>query len=259
MSTRDVRATQTLNACRVIIFWISVSVPNGPLPCTAAQIATPEAIKAAGAAPRRRNRQAASMIKGKTRYSRRRRFWNSTKVSRPTPTSSPVSSAAVRSVSAGVRAWGSRLRSKGATRSTPIASPVHQTAQVGKKLPVGTVADSARTDVPTVALIVIATSAPSTMRAAASRKRSSSIRNPIRLRRAAAVSGARVLPAAMTAAPRGEGPMGRLTASAPRNMDGQTRRPNTRIATRAIPVGGQMGVTWPCTRARRKLTMAASQ
>jgi hypothetical protein len=140
---------------------------------------------------------------------------------------------------------GRRLSRKGATRRMPIASPAHQTAPVAQKPSGGTVPESTNTEVPTVALIVMATSAPSTMMAAASRKRSSSIRKPARFSREAAVSGASVLPAAMKAAPNGDGPMGRLTARAPRNTAGQTFRPNTSIATRAIPVGGQIGVTWP--------------
>ena len=72
------RATPTLKTCRAIIFSARLSLPNDPAPRAADQIATPEATSAAGAAPRRRKRQAAAMIKGKTRYSRRSRFWKRT-------------------------------------------------------------------------------------------------------------------------------------------------------------------------------------
>jgi hypothetical protein len=162
----------------------------------------------------------------------------------PTPSRIATSSAPERTISTGELALGGRLRRNGATSGTPT-SPGPPTAQVAQKPSRGTVPESTSTEVPTVALTVMASRAPSTMMAAASRKRSSSIRKPALLRRVAAVSGANVLPAAMKAAPSGEGPMGRLTARAPRNTAGQTLRPNTSMATRAIPVGGQIGVTWP--------------
>ena len=60
----------TLKTWRVTIFSNSVSPANGPVPRIADQIAIPDAIRAAGAAPRKRNRQAASMMRGSTRYSR---------------------------------------------------------------------------------------------------------------------------------------------------------------------------------------------
>ena len=53
-----------LKTCRVTIFWSRVSPANGPLSFTAAHTATPDAIRAAGAAPRSRNRSAANMISG---------------------------------------------------------------------------------------------------------------------------------------------------------------------------------------------------
>jgi hypothetical protein len=170
-----------------------------------------------------------------------------------------VSSAAIRTVKGGPGALSSRPSRNGATRSTPIASPVHQTAHVGQKSVAATVPDSTSTEVPKVALIAMPARAPSPMIATASRRRSSSSRNPVRLRSSTATSGASVLPAAMTAAPRGEGPIGRLTARAAAKIAGQIQRPKTRIATSAIPVGGQIGVTWPCTRARFKLRRAVSQ
>ncbi len=110
-----------------------------------------------------------------------------------------------------------------------------------------------------VALIVMPIRAPSPMMAAASLKRSSSSRKCANLSSSAATNGASVLPVAIKAAPSGDGPMGRLTASAPTNTAGQTRRPRTRMATSAMPVGGQIGVTWPCTRASLKLRLPATQ
>jgi len=103
-------------------------------------------------------------------------FWNKMKVTTPMTKRRATSSATVQSVGTGAFALGRRLRMNGATRSTPIASPVHQTAQVDQKLSSGKPPHSTSTEVPTVALIVIAARAPSRMMAAASRRRSSPIR-----------------------------------------------------------------------------------
>jgi len=110
-----------------------------------------------------------------------------------------------------------------------------------------------------VALIVMPASAASTMRAIASPSRSSSGWNPTRRRSSTETSGASVFPTAMMAAPNGEGPSGRLTANAATATAGQARRPTSRKATSAIPVGGQIGVTWPWTSARFRLKRAANQ
>ena len=169
------------------------------------------------------------------------------------PTKSSTSSAPLRQFSRGAATLGIRLSRKGATRRMPIASPVHHTAQVGQKLLEGTAPDTTSTVVPNVALTDMPTSAPRPMIAAASRMRSSSRRNPASFSSSLAKRGARVLPTAMIAAPSGDGPSGRFTARAPTNMAGHTRLPNTSRATRAMPVGGQTGVTWPCTSARSRL------
>jgi len=47
----------------------------------------------------------------------------------------------------------------------------------------------------------------------------------------------------MTAAPSTEGPIGKLTAKAASAMAAVALRPTSRIATTAMPVGGQIGVT----------------
>src|SRR6266568_7261073 len=148
-------ATKTLKTCSVIIFSSSPSFANGPMPCTADATASPDAISAAGVAPRRRNRQAATMIKGKTRYSRRSGDSNSTYVTTAIPTSSPTNCAPVEKVSAGEADRGTRLSRNGATSITPIASPVHHTAHVVQKFDTLTVPDTTSTDAPTVALSVI--------------------------------------------------------------------------------------------------------
>ena len=199
------------------------------------------------------------MIKGKTRYSRRSGDSNSRYVTTAIPMSNPTSCTPVVKVSAGAVERGTRLSRNGATSITPIASPVHHTAHVAQKFERLTVPDTTSTDAPTVALSVIATSAARTMMAAASRRRSSSRRKPMRLRSSAAATGASVLPAAISTALIGVGPIGRFTANAPTKMPSAIERPKMRTATRAIPVGGQMGVTWPWTRASERLARAASQ
>ena len=103
--------------------------------------------------------------------------------------------------------------------------------------------ESSRDAVPPVALTVMATSAPKSTMATASRSRSRSVRNFARRSSVAASRGASVFPAAMPMATRGEGLIGRLTRKAATATPGHTRRPNRSRATRAIPVGGQMGVT----------------
>src|SRR5438094_756268 len=92
------------------------------MPCTADATASPDAISAAGVAPRRRNRQAATMIKGKTRYSRRSGDANSTYVTATIATRSAMRWTPVANVGAGAVDRGTRLSRKGATSITPIAT-----------------------------------------------------------------------------------------------------------------------------------------
>jgi len=61
----------------------------------------------------------------------------------------------------------------------------------------------------------------------------------------------------VAAAAAGEELMGALTRSAPSAIPGQTLRPSTRNATRAIPVEGHNGVTFLAIRARLRLRRAA--
>ena len=175
------------------------------------------------------------------------------------PASRAVSSALTRQPRRSAPERRRRLRRNGATRRTPIASPAHQTAQVEGKLLIGIAPESVNTEVPMVALMVIPTNAPRTTMAMASRIRSSCRRKPARRRSSLETSGASVLPHAMAAAPSGDGPSGRLTANAAIAMAGHIRRPRVRNVTRAIPVGGQIGVTWPWIRARFRLRCAAPQ
>src|SRR5258706_12975530 len=109
------------------------------------------------------------MIKGNTRYSRRSGDSNSTYVTTAIPTSSPTSCAPVEKVSAGDDDRGTRLSRNGATSITPIASPVHHTAQVVQKFDTLTAPDIRSTAEPIVELRDMANRAASTMMAAASR------------------------------------------------------------------------------------------
>ena len=94
--------------------------------------------------------------------------------------------------------------------------------------------------------------------AKASRHRSICLRNPTACTSVAARRGARVFPAAVTTAASAFGVMGRLTRNAPSAIAGHMRRPNTRKATNAIPVGGHSGVTLRPTTASLRLSLAAT-
>src|SRR5260370_4673005 len=100
------------------------------------------------------------MSNGKNRYSKCNRFRKSAHVTSAIPPSRAANHAPLRNVNAGPDEPGSRLRRNGATRSTPIASPVHQTAHVGQKSDGDTVPESTSTEVPTDALIDMLTRAP---------------------------------------------------------------------------------------------------
>src|SRR5256885_15880329 len=126
------------------------------------QMATPDAIGAAGAAPRSGNRQAVTMMIGSTRYSSPSRFWKTIYVTMPVAASKPASSAPryFPPPVGEARVGANKLKSRGATRSTPMASPVHQTAQVDHKFAAGTEPEKISTEVPTVALIAMPPSGP---------------------------------------------------------------------------------------------------
>src|SRR5437588_11109194 len=116
-----------------------------------------------------------------------------------------------------------------------MASPVHQPVHVDQKFVARTDAESTSTELPIVALIIMPPRAAAII-AIASRRRSSSRWKSTRRKSSEAANGARVLPAAMTAAPNGDGPIGRLTAKAPRAMAGLDRRTVTRDSTQALPL-----------------------
>ena len=71
-------------------------------------------------------------------------------------------------------------------------------------------------------------------------------------------SGASVFPTAVMTAANGDSVIGRLTARAPIAMPGHHRVPKSSSTATAIPVGGQSGVMFSSTSARRRLKKAAS-
>jgi hypothetical protein len=85
-----------------------------------------------------------------------------------------------------------------------IASPAHQTHQVGQKALVGTLPETTSVSEPQVALTAMPRSAPKNTIASASRSRFNSSRNSALCRRATPRSGARVFPTAMLAAAKAE-------------------------------------------------------
>ena len=83
----------------------------------------------------------------------------------------------------------------GATISTPIASPVHQTAHVSTSSRPSIAPATSSVVVPTVALIAMHPSAPMNTSTSASRTRSRWMRKPTRASARAATTGASVFPA----------------------------------------------------------------
>lgn len=149
-----------------------------------------------------------------------------------------------RSVTRGIRNLRSTTRTSGVTTSTPMASPAHHATQTVQNPLVGSLSSSASMAVPTVALTAIPANAPRKTSMTPSRSRSSSGRKPTRRSIRQAQTGASVLPAT-TAAVDGvtEVLSVAMTSSEPRAIPGQMCGPRISRQPRAIPVGGQSGVT----------------
>src|ERR1700729_382403 len=135
------------------------------------------------------------------------------------------------------------VSNSGATKSTPIASPVHHTHQTDGKALHGTIRASARSATPLVADTVIATADPNTASRRTSRTRSSAFSKSNRRRRKAPNTGASVLPVAIAAAVQIGSELRALLTNAPIQMPGHTRYPQSKSAASAMPVGGQTAVT----------------
>ena len=233
----------------------SVPPANGPHPWSAAHVAMPATSNAAGAAPRCWNRHAAHPTIGRVRKMRLWWLRNTASVAAVRATNSATASARRGHDAGSCRRNSTMLRRKGATTRTPIASPVHHTAQAEAKLVRGMASDSTSVPAPIVALISMLNSAATTM-AMASLSRSISFRKPIANNSSTATKGATVLPAAVAAAASSEDVIVTLTRNAPRATPGQILRPMRRNATTAMPVGGHSGVTFFSISAKRSPSRA---
>jgi hypothetical protein len=139
-----------------------------------------------------------------------------------------------------------------------MASPAHHTAQEPGSSAAASAPDATRTPVPTEALMVMLSKAPTKTMAVASRKRSICRWKPTLASRVAATRGASVLPTAVAAAGRALVLIGRLTRKAASKTPGHTDLPSRRNAATAMPVGGQNGVMLSPTNASRRPSLAAA-
>src|SRR5215216_309286 len=196
------KATVALNAWSMSIFSSIVPARNGPIPLAAAHEATTTTSKAAGAAPRCWNRQAAHPSNGITRNIRCGSAPIATTETAAIRANSTAASRCFQRGLPGRRHGWTRLRTNGVTTRTPMASPAHHTAQEPGSSSAGSAPDATRTPVPTEALMLMLSSAPTKTMAVASRRRSISRRKPTLASKVAATRGASVLPAAVAAAGR---------------------------------------------------------
>lgn len=128
--------------------------------------------------------------------------------------------------------------------STPMASPAHQADQTAQNRDPDSDPFSNWTTVPVVELMTMPPRAPRKTRATPSRRRSSSVRKPTARRARKEQSGASVLPAVMARPQKVRPSLRAMTvSSAPSAMPGQIRVPRYSRDARAIPEGGQRGVT----------------
>ncbi len=218
--TNDVSATHALNSWITTIRSTRSMPANRPWFPAAAVMTTTEANSPAGAAPSCWKRHAIQARNGRIRNNRpsgdRAPTTDAAASPEKTTTTSPI-----RGQLGGPNRTRATVHSTGATISTPIASPVHQTDQVRATPAVSPLA-TARVNVPRDALIVMAASATRTT-PTASRRRSSFSSIAKRRRSHAAARGARVLPTAMAAATPAGSVRATLTAKAAMAMAGQTR------------------------------------
>ncbi len=164
-----------------------------------------------------------------------------------------------------IRARGSRSprpaassRSGGATSSTPVRSPSHQTRQNSQRLSAEATPSIHSTVVPIVALIAVLAAAPRSARATTSRilpRRGSKL---ARESMYPALTAARALPQAIPAATAAVLSPVALAKKAPTAIAGQTRGPNTTTEASATPLGGQTAETMslPAEKVRPSLATA---
>jgi hypothetical protein len=146
--------------------------------------------------------------------------------------------------------------SGGVTVRTPEASPSHQIVQDEAAEAAGRVPLSHRLPIPMLALIAVLPSAARPVRASTSRSRSIAGRNPARPRSQAPATASRVLPAPMAALTGSGTGVSALNTNAPRNTPRTARRPSSRRAARATPLGGHTGAMLVCTNASANAALA---
>ena len=125
-------------------------------------------------------------------------------------------------------------------------SPSHHSRQKNPNRCAGISPPRRRLVFPIVALTVVLRTAAQTTSTNTSLTRSSDGRKSKRARRAAPVRASRVLPTVMPSVVSTDTSVVPLARSAPRATPGQNRYPQMTSAPRAIPVGGQTAVTFPC-------------
>jgi len=136
---RPVTATTAMKSCSMTRLASAPSITNGPEPFTVLQIARPDAIKVTVAVPRCPRRSAAQMTNGKTVYCKG--YPSSPSPSQPanttrlTATSVPLRAVASTTCPRSQRSGDALVHtsSSGAMTRFPIASPIHQFHQSGRK------------------------------------------------------------------------------------------------------------------------------
>jgi hypothetical protein len=242
-SNSAVRVAAPLNVCSVIIVGSRSSPVNGPRRSAAASTTVTDTNRLPGTTPACWNRSAAQMSSGKSGNSIGK--GNQVTVS-VTATRTATSTAASAQRAGGTRQRQSRVAATsrtGATTSTPIASPVHHTAQVARTSSASSAPAATRDQVPVVALISMPPSAATNTRATTSLTRRRSSRNPALASSRHAQTGASVLPAEIATTAGSVGPTSTFARNAPIVMPGQHRTPNNSRHASAMPVGGHSGVT----------------
>jgi hypothetical protein len=140
-----------------------------------------------------------------------------------------------------------------------MASPSHHTHQSSPNRS-QTARPETQSDVtPIVALASVLAQADSPRRRSTSRKLARELRKPARPSSQAPRTASRVLPKAMPQAPSGGTLVKTLARKAPSAIPGQTDRPRSQTAARAIPVGGQTTDTCSATEASFRLSFAATK
>jgi hypothetical protein len=236
--------------------WVSEDPTNGPRPRAVAQTTTAAMNRPAVAAPTWRNRTAAQARAGKTRKVPAAGTASATTAS----SASAAASAPASNTRVSLGRWFQRRvehsSSGGATVRMPAMSPAHQMTHADGSDPTASVPLAHRLVTPMLALIVVLTGAASPASARTSRTRSSPTPKSARRSSHAPASASKVLPSAIAALTHSGTDVEALNSSAPSATPGTARRPSSRTAARAIPLGGQMGAMLVWTKASANAALA---